>query len=277
MSSRNRDYLTFTAHQKPTVGDSKFSAVQYDHLGWMKCDGRLLNVADFQFLFYVIGYSFGGSGTQFNLPNPFGRVPGAIGQGTDANNSTFTISLGSSVGEYIHQLTIAEMPSHNHGVAAGGQISTNNSTSVAYTGILVLNSTTMITADQPAHDHSYSATNTFNANFASVAGGGGTAQSVNAGASAGTTGSADPPITITDPQHRHNISDPGHAHVINPAGGDRPHNNVQPTLGMGNMFIYSGVVGWGNYPYTTGPSPITYMPSSNVALVAPSGTPNNIW
>jgi microcystin-dependent protein len=271
MTSRNRDYLTFTAHQKPTVGDSKFSAVQYDHLGWMKCDGRTLNVTDFQFLFYVIGYSFGGSGNQFNLPNPFGRVPAAIGQGTDVNNSTFTIKLGDSIGEYIHQLTIAEMPSHNHGVAAGGQVSTNNSTSVAYTGLTVLNSTTMITASQPAHSH------TAQANAAGATGGGFGTNTGGANSQTPTTNTAQPAITITDPSHKHDVNDPGHAHTLNPAGLDRPHNNVQPTLGMGNMFIYSGVVGWGNYPYTTGPSPITYMPSSNVALVAPSGTPNNIW
>ena len=268
MTSRNREWLTFTAHQKPTVGDSKFSAVQYDHMGWMKCDGRLLNVADFQFLFYVIGYSFGRVGDQFRLPNPYGRVPAATGQGTDSNNSTFTIALGDSIGEYIHQLTIAEMPSHNHGVAAGGQISTNNSTSVAYTGILVLDSMTMIIADQPAHNHGYQAPNPSQPALGS---GGG----VSVGTVSATTSNADPPITITDPAHRHNISDPGHTHGINPAGGDKPHNNVQPTLGMGNMFIYSGIVGWGNYPYTTGPSPITYP--NITPPVAPSGTPNNIW
>jgi microcystin-dependent protein len=280
MTSRNRDWMTFSAHQKPTVGDSKFSAVQYDHMGWLKCDGRILNVTDFQFLFNSIGYSFGGSGAQFNLPNPWGRVPGVSGQGTDSNNSTFTIKLGDSIGEYVHRLSIPEMPSHNHGTDTypdPSQSSYNNSTSLEYTGISVLNSTTMITADQPAHSH----TGTTDA-----AGWAANAVSIFPGTDAGadnagshthtfTTDLTDPPITITDPSHKHDINDPGHRHTLNAAGGDFAHNNVQPTLGMGNMFIYSGLISWGNYPYTTGPSPTTYPYKS--PSQAPSGTPNNIW
>lgn len=257
MTSRNREFMTFGAHQKPTVGDSKFSAVQYDHMGWLKCDGRLLNVADFQFLFNSIGYSFGGSGTQFNLPNPWGRVPGVSGQGTDSNNSTFTIRLGDSIGEYVHRLSIPEMPSHNHGTdtypppyTGYQQSSFNNSTTLEYTGI---------TADQPPHTHTYDAPNPVQP--ALGIGGG-----VSVGTVTGTTSSADPPITVLDP---------GHRHILNAAGGDFAHNNVQPTLGMGNMFIYSGLISWGNYPYTTGPSPTTYPYKS--PSQAPSGTPNNIW
>jgi microcystin-dependent protein len=83
--------MAFGAHQKPTVGD-------YSHLGWILCDGSTLNVSDFQFLFNVIGYSFGGSGSQFVLPNPGGRVPGAIGTGSDQNRSTLTTVLGDSIG-----------------------------------------------------------------------------------------------------------------------------------------------------------------------------------
>jgi len=99
MTSQCRTPLTFSAHQKPTVGDSKFSAVTSDHMGWMLCNGRTVAVTDFQFLFNIIGYSFGGSGTQFMLPNPQGKTPGAIGQGTDINNSTFTTVLGQRAGE----------------------------------------------------------------------------------------------------------------------------------------------------------------------------------
>jgi microcystin-dependent protein len=272
MTSRNRDWMTYSAHQKPTVGDSKFSAVQYDHMGWLKCDGRLLNVADFQFLFNSIGYSFGGSGTQFNLPNPWGRVPGVSGQGTDSNNSTFTISLGDKIGEYVHRLTIPEMPSHNHGTdtyPAPFQSSFNNSTSLAYTGLTVLNSTTMITATQAAHSH------TATAYDAGSVGGDFGRNSSQLGGSTPATSSAQPAITIADPSHRHDVNDPGHRHILNSAGGDIAHNNVQPTIGMGNMFIYSGIVSWGNYPYTTGPSPMTYPYKS--PSQAPSGTPNNIW
>ena len=106
MTSYNRDYwMAFGAHQKATVGDIKFSAVNYSHLGWILCDGSTLNVSDFQFLFNVIGYSFGGSGNQFILPNPGGRVPGAIGIGTDANVSSLSSFLGQTIGEYNHLLT----------------------------------------------------------------------------------------------------------------------------------------------------------------------------
>ena len=36
---------------------------------YLICDGSLLNVSDYQQLFNIIGYNFGGSGASFNLPN----------------------------------------------------------------------------------------------------------------------------------------------------------------------------------------------------------------
>lgn len=243
MTSYIRQIFTLSAHQKSTVGDTKFSVIPNDHMGWLLCDGRTVNVKDFRFLFNVIGYSYGGSGTTFNLPDMAGRVPAVTGTGTDSNLSTLTISLGAEIGEYVHQLSILEMPSHNHGVAGGGQISSNNST---------MNVSTNITLTDNGHAHTQTTTNDdFNNSgiYASTSSGIYTRPSYPQSDSAGVSTWNS---TINANTTGIILNDLTHAHTINPAGGDRPHNNVQPVTGMGNMFIYCGRVNYGSFPYTLG-------------------------
>lgn len=98
------------------IGDIKQSVSQVDHNGWLICDGRTLNKADYLLLWNLIGYSFGGSGATFDLPDLRGRVPGMIGQGDGLTNRT----MGSYVGAETHTLTIPEMPSHTHGITDPG-------------------------------------------------------------------------------------------------------------------------------------------------------------
>ena len=148
------------------------------------------------------------------------------------------MTLGSNIGEYQHKLLMGEMPSHNHGVDGVNQISTNNSTSVAYTGLTVLVSTTKIT--DRGHTHY---TQRGDAGSTDDVYGQGTGANKFDGDTA--TGYAN----INDPGHRHDVSDPGHRHTLNPAGMDQYHNNIQPTLPMGNMFIYNGRPLWGVTPY----------------------------
>jgi microcystin-dependent protein len=185
MSSVLRRTSAFTAQEKPVTGDMKMSFVGYDHIGWMKCDGRSLSTTQYNLLFQVIGYQFGGSGSSFQLPNPAGGVVGVTGQRT----STSLYGPGDDVGEETHQLTIPEMPAHAHSIT------------------------------DPGHAHSYvnqqNDQNTDNA-FA-------TETAADQADLSQTTGTSTTGITI------------------NSTGGDQPHNNIQPTLFMGNMFIYSGI------------------------------------
>lgn len=134
---------------------------------------------------------------------------GVVGQRTTTVSTTLH-GPGQDIGEETHQLSIDEMPSHNHGVAAAPQTAGNNQTS-SYT-----------------HNH-----------------GGITGEAGSAAESETVVGTVaavhTDALVAGESTHHHSIASDTHAHTMNPAGGDVPHNIIQPTLFMGNMFIYSGI------------------------------------
>jgi microcystin-dependent protein len=79
--------------------------------GWLVCDGSSVLRATYAALFAVIGTTFGSvDGTHFTLPDFRGRAP--IGVGTGAGLTAR--ALAASGGEETHQLSVAELPAHNH-------------------------------------------------------------------------------------------------------------------------------------------------------------------
>ena len=224
MGSYYRDFYAPKATQQPTIGDTKFSVVRQDHMGWMNCDGRLLSTEDYPLLFRVIQYSFGGSGDQFRLPDMRSCIPGAIGPGTNVNVNAYIPSvsaraLGDATGEETHTLIINEIPSHTHGSADVSGNANGN-------GLTTINGQHNHTATDSGHTHSLPLSS-------AALTGVGPSDDVTQG-SGYNTGEGFANITVG--------SNGDHQHQIYNTGGGAPHNNMQPTLFIGNMFMYSGKI-----------------------------------
>jgi len=82
--------------------------------GFMPADGRALSRTAYATLFALWGTRFGtGDGTTtFNIPDERGRAAIGAGQGSGLTNR----ALGWKGGEEAHQLTVDQLPVHNHPV-----------------------------------------------------------------------------------------------------------------------------------------------------------------
>lgn len=85
---------------------------------WLWCDGASYDTSAQAALFNVIGYTYGGSGTNFNVPNAQQKV------GVGADGATFL--LGNSGGANSAVLSPASMPAHAHTVPAHSHTAQQN-------------------------------------------------------------------------------------------------------------------------------------------------------
>lgn len=99
----------------PYIGEIRILPYTFTPVNWAPCNGQLLNIAQYQALYSIIGTTYGGNGTSdFRLPDLRGRVP--LSQGTRPGLSSYQI--GQMVGTETVTLTGDELPRHSHGLHA---------------------------------------------------------------------------------------------------------------------------------------------------------------
>ena len=79
----------------PFVGQLSAVAFNFAPVGWLDCDGQLLQIAEYETLYTLLGTTYGGDGeTTFALPDLRGRVPLHEGEGRDLKAATLAATAG---------------------------------------------------------------------------------------------------------------------------------------------------------------------------------------
>lgn len=188
------------------VGDYKWSARSEDFFGWVLCDGRSLSRITYNELYSIIGTTFGStSSTTFNVPDCRGRVAGASGQGIGLTNRVIGVSTGTET----HTLSVDNLPSHTH----SGTTGVNG-----------------------AHLHTTNANGGQGGYGLAAANGENTVIETDASPGELNVWTLPYPLTINEGgAHTHSFT-------TNSTGGNVAMNIMQPTIFLGNVFIYSGLL-----------------------------------
>lgn len=135
------------------VGSMTGFTGQFAPDGWLFCDGTSKDTTTYAELFAVIGYTFGGSGSSFNLPDSRGRfIVGASGTRAVASIVAGVVTLSeSNLPAHSHTIS-SPSTSHDHTI----QLYQNSGSGITYPvgNAGFGNSGTGYTSTDGQHDHS---------------------------------------------------------------------------------------------------------------------------
>lgn len=189
------------------VGDIKYSVRETNHNGWLICHGSSLSKSIYNELYSVIQDKFTPvpNPNEFNLPDTRGRVLCSSGQGVGLSNRI----TGQTTGAESVTLNVNQIPSHLH---------------------------TGTTDSNGSHTHSSNANGGY--------GGYGLCTSNGINTVIDTDNSPNELNVWENPTALTINSSGAHTHSFTTGntGGGQSHDNMQPTLFVGNVFIYSGIL-----------------------------------
>lgn len=101
----------FPSSELPVGFIAPFGAEELaDNDSWLECDGAELETADYPLLFGKIGYTFGGTGTVFNLPD----LRGAFIRGWDHAAENDPNATDRTGGDHVGSTQACEVQAHSH-------------------------------------------------------------------------------------------------------------------------------------------------------------------
>lgn len=189
-----------------TIGEIRIFAANFAPRNWDFCRGQTIAIQTNTALFAIIGTTYGGNGTtSYQLPNFTGRV--ALGTGQMPGFSAY--ALGQSSGFERQALGINGMPAHTHvGVVSGSaslMVSADDSTlAVASAGSVI---------STPGYTVTGGLAKTLGFNNATP----------NTALHADSIKVNNTPLTLAT------------------AGGNQPHNNMQPFMALHHCICLFGI------------------------------------
>jgi microcystin-dependent protein len=98
---------------EPFIAEIRCFGFNFAPIGWAKCNGQLLSIAQNNALYAIIGTTYGGDGqTTFALPNLQGQIPMHWGNGSGGFNTV----IGEVQGVTDVTLLTSQLPQHTHTV-----------------------------------------------------------------------------------------------------------------------------------------------------------------
>jgi microcystin-dependent protein len=114
------------------LGEIKLFAGSFAPVNWASCDGSLLNIAEYEALYALLGTTYGGDGVNnFGLPDLRGKV--CIGAGQLTNGQKYTLAQEGGLNEV--SLRSTQIPGHIHPVIASPGNATTSDPTNAYLAV----------------------------------------------------------------------------------------------------------------------------------------------
>ncbi|RII28308.1 MAG: phage tail protein [Geobacter sp.] len=103
---------------EPFIGEIRLFSFGFAPQGWATCDGQTLSINQNQALYSLLGATYGGTSTTFNLPDLRGRTM------LHRNNDYLEGAKGGT--ESVALAATSQLPLHTHALAANSGPSTTN-------------------------------------------------------------------------------------------------------------------------------------------------------